>query len=214
MYKPQHFALDDRELQYALIKNAPLATLITNSGDGFDANHLPFILVPEAGHNGVLRAHIPRANPLSKMAQSGHDCLAIFHGPEGYISPSLYATKAVHGKVVPTWNYQVVHVHGHIRVVDKAEWVLAQMNTLTTQMEQVRAAPWAVDDAPAEFISSLIKGLVGLEIQINSISGKIKASQNQPKENQASVLAALDATPDQSKLALKMHNTLDTDSHR
>jgi transcriptional regulator len=208
MYIPKHFEETDTEALCSLIRSAPLATLVVNTRDGLIANHIPFVLdVDDAGPTR-LRAHIPRANPLSSTLATATDCIAIFHGAEGYISPSLYATKKEHGNVVPTWNYAVVHAHGAIQVVDSLAWVLAQIQALTEQNEHSREHPWAVSDAPKEFTDRLAKSLVGLELRIERLVGKTKASQNQPPQNQKSVLEALKAEPSQAELWKLMHAVL------
>jgi len=156
-------------------------------------DHVPLYLEsaeepPEGG--GWLCGHIPRANPLSEVHVL-EDVLAIFHGPECYISPSSYPTKAETGRVVPTWNYQVVHARGRLRVVDDPDWVLEQVSELTRRREAGRADPWQVSDAPPEFVAALVERLVGIEIAVSSWTGKTKASQNQPLRNRAGVEAAL-----------------------
>ncbi|MGR8919432.1 MAG: FMN-binding negative transcriptional regulator [Gammaproteobacteria bacterium] len=209
MYLPKHFEQRSSAAIGQLIAASPLATLVINTPEGLVANHLPFLLVGAPGPTGKLTAHIPRANPLAALPAVAHECLAIFHGPQGYISPSAYATKREHGRVVPTWNYAVVHVHGRLRVVDDPDFVAGQVRALTELHERPQAAPWAVEDAPAEFTARLSASLVGLEIRITRVVGKTKASQNQPPENQRSVLAMLDAEPDRAALATLMHEALD-----
>ncbi|MDX1802572.1 MAG: FMN-binding negative transcriptional regulator [Alcanivorax sp.] len=187
MYLPSAFREQDPAALQRLIHAAPLGTLVLCNEAGLQAHHLPFVL-DQAG--GTLQAHVPRANPLSTLSQP-QACLVIFHGADGYISPSWYASKPRHGKVVPTWNYAVVHAHGQLRLVDDSGWVRQQVDTLTRQQEQRFSQPWSLADAPAEFIDRLLASLVGLEIRIDRLEGKTKASQNQPQENQRSVLAAL-----------------------
>ena len=209
MYQPSQFKETNEEAMRRLICSAPLATIIINTENGLVANHIPFVLSGEALASSELHAHIPRANPLTSLLATETPCLVIFHGPEGYISPSYYATKPQHGKVVPTWNYAVVHVHGVAQIVDAPAWVLKQMNLLTTLNESTRSAPWAVSDAPEEFIESLLKSLVGIKVSIDRFEGKTKASQNQPDENKASVLAALDNQATDDGLADLMHSVLE-----
>lgn len=208
MYKPSHFDQPDSQAMCDLIVAAPLATLVIASPAGLVANHIPFIL-DRSGHDAEkLLAHIPRANPLSTLLAQPQQCLAIFHGPEGYISPSWYATKKRHGKVVPTWNYAVVHAHGSARIVDDPAWVRRQLDALTQQNENRRASPWAVTDAPADFIEDLVQALVGIEVTVQRMEGKTKASQNQPAENQASVLAAMAAQAPEGDLTRLMQTVL------
>jgi len=193
LYVPKAFEENDRGQQLAIIRQASLGALVIHTDEGLIANHIPFVY--REGSPGVepdvLCAHIPRANPLSSVLESARACLVIFNGPDGYVSPSWYATKPEHGKVVPTWNYAVVHVHGEVRTVDDEEWVADQIEQLTAEHEQSRNKPWAVTDAPPEYTQALRKAVVGLEVRIERIEGKIKASQNQPERNRQSVLEAL-----------------------
>lgn len=191
MYLPKHFAEPRVEVMHELMRAHPLATLVTLSSDGLDANHIPLQLV--AGHSpfGTLQGHVARANPAWRDFDTDTEVLAIFQGPEGYISPSWYATKKETGKAVPTWNYAVVHARGALRVIDDASWVRAQIEALTTRNEAQLPHPWAVSDAPADYVEKLIAAVVGIEIVITRLTGKWKTSQNQPAENQAGVIAAL-----------------------
>ena len=193
MYIPDSFIDNDPDALRERITAQPLGTLILNSGPGLEANHIPFVLTGERQAERLI-AHIPRANPLSQLTGS-HDALVIFHGPQGYISPSWYATKAEHGRVVPTWNYSVTHVYGQLQVVDDPQWVLNQITQLTDQQEQRRDPAWSVDEAPEDYIDTLARHLVGIEIQVRHMEGKNKASQNQPESNQASVLTGLEKEP-------------------
>ncbi len=193
MFIPEIFKDDDPASLRARITANPLGTLVLQHDGGLEANHIPFVLSADEQGEQLL-AHIPRANPLSQLTGS-HQALVIFHGPQGYITPSWYASKAEHGKVVPTWNYAVTQVHGQLRVVDDGQWVQRQIRLLTDQQEQGRAQPWAVDDAPADFIDRMAGALVGLEIRITGMAGKNKASQNQPAANQRSLLSALASEP-------------------
>lgn len=198
----------------ALVRTAPLASLILHDDAALSANHVPFVL---RGHLGsadvadapVLQAHVPRSSPLAQRLSQPRPALAIFHGPQGYVSPSFYATKAEHGNVVPTWNYAVAHVYGSARTVDDPEWVLRQMNQLTDENEQDRPVPWSVSDASDEFIQRLTSVLVGIEIRIERVEGTTKASQNQPVANQQSVLEALDREASGSPMTRWMHDVLE-----
>jgi transcriptional regulator len=212
MYIPKPFEETDIDTLRELIRAAPLGTLVINSTEGLVANHIPFVLSPSTSGIGVLRAHVPRVNPISSLLRSEHECIVIFHGPEGYISPSWYATKKEHGKVVPTWNYSVVHVHGRINTVDDPEWVLGQIQALTEQQEKDRSEPWNVSDAPESFTRQLMKVLVGLEVTVEAVAGITKASQNQPVENQESVLKELACEPSETKLYELMSTVLNNGS--
>ena len=190
MYLPKHFAKDDVAEMHALMRANPLATLVSHGPDGLDANHIPLLLV-----DGKLQGHVARANPLWKDGQVAGEVLVIFHGRDSYISPSGYATKAEHGKVVPTWNYCAVHAAGRLRTIDDPGWLLAQVSALTAEHEAGLARPWTVADAPADYIDRMLAAIVGIEILIDRLIGKWKVSQNQPAANQASLIAALDGQP-------------------
>jgi transcriptional regulator len=195
MYLPKHFAQTDIAALHALMDAHPLATLVTHGPEGIDANHIPLHLDAGAGPNGTLRGHVARANPLARAAAVDVEILAIFQGPQSYISPSGYATKAEHGKVVPTWNYTAVHAWGRLRLIDDPQWLLAQVRTLTTTHEAALPHPWQVSDAPADYIEKMLGAIVGIEIVIDRLVGKWKVSQNQPPANQASLVAALAGQP-------------------
>ncbi|HLK16492.1 MAG TPA: FMN-binding negative transcriptional regulator [Fimbriimonadaceae bacterium] len=190
MYTPNHFKESDQAVMQALIRERPLATLVANGEGGLFANHIPLLLEPERGEHGTLIGHVARANPVWKEA-AGSEVLAIFHGPEAYISPNWYATKAETGRVVPTWNYAVVHAHGHLTVHDDPAWVRALVERLTIEHESAQPAPWAVTDAPADYIEKLVGAIVGIEIVIDRLEGKWKVSQNQPESNRAGVVKSL-----------------------
>ncbi len=177
MYLPNAFREDNLETLHSLIRAHPLATLITAGHGGLLANLVPFTLV-EGGEKGILRAHIAKANDQVDALRSGAETLVVFQGTEAYITPSWYASKQEHGRVVPTWNYVVVQAHGTPRVVDDGEWLLTQIHHLTTTQEQKRSAPWSLSDAPELFISAQIKAIIGIEIPISTIEGKWKVSQN------------------------------------
>jgi len=194
MYIPPHFEQPDIEVMHDLIRNRPLATLVTLSSDGINANHIPLHLSPAPEPFGVLRGHVARANPIWRDLESDADTLAIFHGPDAYISPSWYATKQETGKVVPTWNYTVVHAYGSLCIIDNASWIRSQMEALTTHHEAAFPEPWAVSDAPEDFTEKLIGAVVGIEMVITRLFGKWKISQNQPPQNQTSVIHGLNAS--------------------
>lgn len=195
MYLPKHFAETDLATLHELMRANPLATLISYGPDGLNANHVPLQLDAAAGPNGTLRGHLALANPLSKPGAVDGEILVIFQGTHSYISPSGYATKAEHGKVVPTWNYTAVHAYGELRLIDDAAWLLAQIRSLTAEHERNLEKPWAVSDAPADYIDKMLSAIVGIEIPITRLIGKWKVSQNQPPANQASLISALDGQP-------------------
>jgi len=193
MYSPSHFAESRIDVLHALIDAHPLGAIVTQRADGLHADHVPFEIAaptPEAPH-GILRAHIARANSLRE--QDGAQAMAIFQGPSAYISPSWYEEKAVSGKVVPTYNYAVVHAHGPLRVIDDPVWLLALLSRLTARHEGRRAAPWQVADAPPAFIERLLRAIVGIEIPIARIKGKWKQSQDHPSQDLRTIAAGLSA---------------------
>ena len=192
MYCPESFAENRPEILRALIQRYPLAALVSMGGNGLEANHIPLYLVPGEGPQPVLQGHVARANPLWREMPRNDEVLVIFQGPQHYISPSWYATKAETGKVVPTWNYAVVHAHGPLHVRDDPAWVRQQMDALTAQQENGFTLPWQVDDAPQDFTERLIQQVVGIEIPISRWMGKWKVSQNQPLCNRDSVVAHLE----------------------
>ena len=190
MYLPAHFAEHDTEQLYAMMRTHPLATLITQGSDGSEANHLPLRLDPA---DGVLRlvGHVARANPLWREHPVEVPVLAIFHGPQTYVTPSWYPGKQDHGKAVPTWNYVAVHVRGRLRIIEDADWLRAQLDTLVDEHEAGFAEPWHVADAPVDYIEKMISAIVGIEIEITAMQGKWKLSQNQPAANRTGVIAGL-----------------------
>ena len=190
MYVPLHFVQDDPMALRALMRDHPLATLIVNASGGLSADHLPLLFDPGAGPQGTLHGHVARANPLWREAD-GREVLAIFHGPQGYVSPTWYASKAEHGKVVPTWNYAVVHAYGPLRAVDDKTWLRQFVVRLTEVHEGARPAPWSVSDAPADFVEQLLDAIVGFEIPLTRLVGKWKASQNRPAADRAGVASGL-----------------------
>ena len=191
MYQPKHFKENDLDKIYDLMRAQPLATLVTLSADGIEGNHIPLVLDDAFAPYGTLQGHIPRANPLASNLVPDTEALAIFHGPNGYITPSWYPTKQQTGKVVPTWNYAVVHAYGHLEIIDDSRWVRMQIEKLTNEHESLFPAPWQVSDAPSDYIDRLIRSLVGIELKITKLLGKTKASQNQPTVNQAGVVEGL-----------------------
>ena len=193
MYLPKHFAESEIGPIHELIRERPFATLVTQGSDGLHANHIPLLLQTEPSPYGRLQGHVPRANPLTSTLVPGVDALAIFHGPEGYISPSWYPVKQETGKVVPTWNYRVAHAYGRLEVIDDAVWVRSQVEALTDLNEARFEKPWQVADAPRDYTDRMIGALLGLEIVITRLLGKTKANQNHPERNRAGLVAGLRA---------------------
>jgi transcriptional regulator len=178
MYLPLYFREERVPVLHALIGERPLATLVTIGPDGMTANHIPMLIDPEPLPFGTLLGHVARGNPVWRDA--GTSALAIFTGPDHYISPSWYPAKQEHGKVVPTWNYAAVHAHGTLRVHDDREWLRALVTRLTETHEAQFERPWSVADAPADYVDGLLKAIVGIEIPIQRLEGKWKMGQNRP----------------------------------
>ncbi len=191
MYQPPHFREDRVEVQHALIRGHPLGLIVTSGPGGLQANHVPCLVYPGESKLGTLRAHVARANPQWKELAAVEQCLVVFQGPQEYITPSWYATKQETGKVVPTWNYVVVHAWGHPRVVDDVAWLRRQVEDLTNLNEGRFPEPWKVSDAPEPYLASQLKGIIGIEISIDRIEGKWKVSQNRPAIDRAGVVAGL-----------------------
>jgi transcriptional regulator len=197
MYIPTHFDEPRTEVMYELMRARPLATLVTLSSSGLNANHIPLVLTDNPAPYGTLRGHVARANVLWRDLATDVEALAVFQGPDAYITPSWYATKQeTGGKVVPTWNYAVVHAYGNLRVVDDPAWLREQMEALTDHSEAAFAEQWAVADAPHDYTEKLIAAVVGIEMVITRLTGKWKVSQNQPAQNQAGVVHGLHARGD------------------
>jgi len=196
MYAPTHFQQDRPEVLQQFMERYPLAGLVGTSAKGILANHVPLIYEATHGTPGTLRGHIARANSMWRELTDGAEVLAIFQGASHYISPSWYPSKPEHGKVVPTWNYTVVHARGRITWVRDAAWLRNFVGTLTDRHERDSASPWQVSDAQADYIEQMLSAIVGLEIAIDSLSGKWKLSQNRSAADRAGVVSALAASRD------------------
>jgi transcriptional regulator len=192
MYIPDHFKLGDVTEQHALMRAYPFATLITTSDAGFEVTHLPTVLKSE-GALGMVECHLSRANSHWRAISAGTRALLIYTGPEAYITPAWYASKAEHGKVVPTWNYAVVHAHGIAEIVDDRDWLVRHVGELTDQQEAGAAVPWATSDAPGNFIEVLSRGIVGMRFTIERLEGKAKMSQNRELPDRDGVVTGLRA---------------------
>jgi transcriptional regulator len=197
MYEPPLHRQDDLAAEHELIRQNPLGLLISHGSSGLLANAIPFLIFTETSKLGTLRAHVARANPQWKDLQVAEEALIVFQGVDHYISPSWYETKRETGKVVPTWNYLVVQARGRPRVIEDAGWLRMQIEALTRKKESERAAPWAVSDAPEDFVAAQIRQIVGVEIEIADIKGKWKVSQNRKAEDRAGVVAGLLADRDE-----------------
>lgn len=195
MYIPKHFEEPRIDAMQALMRDYPLATLVTWSADGLNANHIPLHLTADdSSPYGCLRGHVARANPLWSNFDKASEILAIFQAENAYISPSWYTSKQETGKVVPTWNYAAVHAYGYLNVIDDPAWIRSQLDAMTAEHEANLPQPWALSDAPPDFTERLIGQIVGIEITLTRLLGKWKVSQNQPPENRISVIAGLNET--------------------
>ena len=193
MYIPSHFNEDRIDVLHDAIRGYGLATLVTMTADGMIASHLPLLLDPKPAPYGTLVGHLARANPQTQSTDAAVQAMVVFHGPDGYISPSLYATKKETGKVVPTWNYIAIHAYGTITFVDDPAWLLDVVTRLTDRYESPRAQPWAVTDAPADFVQGMLRGIIGVAIPIARLEGKFKMSQNRPKADHPGIVSGLAA---------------------
>lgn len=192
MYLPRHFEESRIEVLHALVRAHPLGALVTLGAGGLEANHIPFEIDPDPAPFGTLRGHVARANPVWRELSRGGDALAIFQGPSTYVSPSWYPSKQADGKVVPTWNYAVVHAYGPLRAIDDAAWLRAFVERLTDRNESPRAARWRVTDAPADYVDKMVTAIVGIELPVSRLIGKWKTSQNRGAADRAGVVAGLE----------------------
>ncbi len=194
MYVPKHHQQNEREAIFALIESHPLGVWVCHPGAGLVANHVPFFLDRTRGPHGTLMGHVARANSVWQQLTPGTPSVITFQGPQAYITPGWYPGKVEHGKVVPTWNYAVAHAHGIARVTDDRDWMLDMLHRLTNAQEASRALPWRVDEAPADFIDKLMRAIVGIEIPIERLEGKLKVSQDEDLQDRHGTVAGLRAT--------------------
>lgn len=188
MYQPDAFRESRPGVLHALIRRYPFATLAHAAGGEPGADYLPLLLDEP---RGLLRGHLAMGNPLCRHLDAGLPVLAVFQGPQGYISPRWYPTKAEHGRVAPTWNYAVVQVRGQARAIRDRDWLLGLVEELTRHHEAGAQTPWRVADAPADYVTRLLGAIVGVEIAIDGVEGKWKMSQNQPAANRLGVIEGL-----------------------
>lgn len=196
MYLPAHFNETRTDVLHALMRARPLTTLVAQCDSGLVANHVPVQTLSEPAPLGCIRGHIARANPLWREYRNASQALAIFQGPQVYISPSFYPTKAKTGEVVPTWDYAVVHASGTLRFIEDAGWLRSFVNGLTNTHEMPRRQPWKIDDAPAAYLDKMLQLIVGFEFSILSLAGKWKVSQNRPHADRQGVIQNLQDADD------------------
>ena len=208
MYLPAHFEESRPAVLQLLLQAHPLGQLVSVDAEGLPvANPIPFLYDAERGALGALVGHVARANPVWRDAVSGgaagQPVLVLFQGPDGYVSPNGYAAKREHGKVVPTWNYATVQARGRLRVLDDVAATRALVTRLTAVHESTQSRPWAVSDAPDDYIASMLRAIVCIEIELSALVGKYKLSQNRSAADQAGVVAGLRAggVPSQQALA-------------
>jgi transcriptional regulator len=183
MYAPPLFAETDTATLFALMRQHPLGMLVTRSGESLDANHLPFLVDGARGSSGTLVAHVARANPVWRDATDEDEVLVVFRGAHGYVSPNWYPSKHVTHRHVPTWNYEVVHAHGRLRVIDDERYVRGVVARLTRDHEGSLPEPWRMSDAPADYLAEELAHIVGIEVEITRLEGKRKLSQNRTPED-------------------------------
>jgi transcriptional regulator len=208
MYIPKHFEETRVPVMDALVKAYPFCTLVTMGPGGLIASHIPMVLERDGASLGVLKGHVSRANPQWREFSPEVEALAIFSGPDHYITPSWYPEKVATGKVVPTWNYAVVHVYGRLTVVDDAAWLRRHVETLTNIHEGEMATAgtgkaWKVSDAPEDYVSAMVKGIMGLELAVTRMEGKWKASQNRSHDDRQGVANGLEELGTDSSRAMK-----------
>jgi transcriptional regulator len=208
MYTPEHFSIKTREALHKIIVTNPLGALVTMTSAGLDANHIPFELDPD---RGVLTAHVARANPVWQQCKDGADALVIFRGNQSYISPNWYPSKHETHRQVPTWNYEVVHAHGVLTVQDEERFVRGVVARLTRVHEASEPKPWKMTDSAPEYIDSMLKAIVGIEIAITRLEGKTKLSQNRETRDRHSAAQTL-IRQGQAQLGEAMQKTIDPEA--
>ncbi|KIP96635.1 MULTISPECIES: FMN-binding negative transcriptional regulator [Pseudomonas] len=202
MYVPSAFRQNDLAALHREIADCRLATLISHGENGLQASHLPLLLRPGEGRNGTLYGHLARANPHWQVLAEGGEALVTFNSADAYISPSWYPAKAEHGKVVPTWNYIAVHAYGQAAVFDDSERLLSLLDELSARHENPRPQPWALNDAPREYIAGMLRAIVGFALPIERLEGKWKLGQNRSEADRQGVHDGLSASADPRDRAL------------
>lgn len=196
MYMPKYHAMTDVSEMQAHLDEHPLGAWVFSGDAGLVANHIPFVLDRSAGEFGRLLGHVSRANPVWRQLAQGAASVVMFMGPQAYITPAWYPGKQDHGKVVPTWNYITVHAHGAMRAVEDASWTLDMLNRLTDAQESGRPDPWRVGDAPADYVRQTLRGIVGIELTIERLEGRLKLSQDEALADRQGTVEGLRREPD------------------
>ena len=191
MYVNPLHELTDREVLFSVMASRPLGAWVCHGREGLIANHVPFLLVRNRGPLGTLIGHVSRANVVWRELDSATPSVVMFQGPQAYITPGWYPSKAEHGEVVPTWNYVVAHAHGVARAIEDRDWMLDMLNRLTDVHEARQSAPWSVGDAPRAFIHRMMRAIVGIEIPIEKLEGKLKASQDEATQDRHGAVRGL-----------------------
>ncbi|MBZ0216885.1 MAG: FMN-binding negative transcriptional regulator [Fimbriimonadaceae bacterium] len=191
MYQPSLFREERIEVMHELMQAHPFATLVSSVSGELTADHLPLVVHPELSEKGIIRGHVAKGNPLWLNRSNLTGVLAVFQGPQAYVTPSWYPSKKQHGKVVPTWNYAVVHAHGELEFLEDDDWLMEHLTHLTKQHESHRPVPWKVTDAPKDFMARQLRGIVGIELTIGKLEGKWKVSQNRDEQDRIGVQRGL-----------------------
>ncbi len=202
MYLPSSFQETRLPVLHELMRGNSLGTLVTMDASGLVADHIPMQVLTAPEPFGMLRGHVARANPVWRAHPADKEALAVFQGPQVYVSPSFYPTKQLTGEVVPTWNYAVVHAYGTMRFIHDRDWLLELVATLTDAHEGARAAPWKVDDAPHDYIQKMLAAIVGFEFSITRLVGKWKVSQNRHAADRQGVIEGLRSASDPAARAM------------
>jgi transcriptional regulator len=202
MYTPVYHAFNDIEKMRAHIAAHPLGAWVCHAHGQLIANHIPFVLDAKHGSHGRLLAHVSRANSVWRELIGGAPSVVMFMGPSAYITPSWYPGKRQHGKVVPTWNYVTVHAHGMARAMEDTCWILDVLNRLTDTQESQRTEPWKVSDAPSAYIDKMLRAVVGIEITIDRVEGRLKVSQDEDEQDRRGTVEALQHSTDASTQVL------------
>jgi len=202
MYVPTHFEETRTEVLHEWIRQNPFGALVAQTAQGLEASHVPFEIDATAGVMGTLHCHVARANPIWRDFTSGSQAMVLFQGAHGYVSPSWYPAKQEHGKVVPTWNYVVVHAYGSLRAIEDRDWLRALVSRLTDRNEAGRAEPWKLGDAPEDYVDKMLRAIVGLELQVERLVGKWKLSQNRSAADQRGVVEGLSREADPLAVSL------------